>query len=89
MADQQFLNAIYKLAEEIKKAPLTPQEKGAFVEAFNNEKGSAFDRAQKAINKIIGPQLQLEKSASLDNTNRIINDLKKEADKWQQSKNKK
>lgn len=89
MSDRQFIEKIYELAEAIKESPLSDYEKKVILDAFNQETGSAFDRAKKAVKKIIGPEYLVEKTASLDNSDRIISDLRRQAELWQKSKEKK
>lgn len=88
MADTEFLESIYKVAQKAKKGSLTSSEKELIIKEFNESTGSAYDRATKAITKIVGvnPELILEKAATLDDINRLLSDLKMEAQKWQSSK---
>ncbi|CCK82423.1 hypothetical protein [Desulfobacula toluolica] len=89
MPEQDFIKAIYALAEKFKKAPLTPDEKAKILKIFNSKKGSAFERAKESINEAIGHQIILKRTqASVDDAERLLNDLQLAARKWQKSKGK-
>lgn len=89
MPEQDFLKAIYALAEKLKKAPLTQNEKDEILRRFNIKKGSAFERAMESINESIGPQQIHERAqASVDDAQRLLKDLQIAAERWQQSKGK-
>lgn len=89
MSEQDFLKAIYDLAEKLKKSPLTSTEKEEIFKIFNSKEGSAFERAKESINEAIGSQVISERTlASVDDTKRLLKDLEVAARKWQQSKKK-
>ena len=90
MSDQSLLRAIYRVAERIKGAELTPDERQAIVDEFNRASGTAFDRATQAVAHALklSRRVIAEKRAALDDIDRLITDLKREADDWQEEKEK-
>jgi len=90
MPEQEFIKSIYALAEKLKKAPLTSQERDRILELFNSKSGSAYERAMESIKEALGDRLILERAqASVDDAERLLNDLQIAAKKWQESKGKK
>lgn len=89
MPEQDFIKSIFVLAEKLKKAPLTQQEKAKILEIFNSKSGTAFERAKESINEAIGHKIIHERAqASVDDAERLLNDLQVSARKWQQTKEK-
>ncbi len=91
MEDREFLSVIYRWAASLKKAELTDDEKNQIIKEFNEASGTYYDRAQKAVNSVIRQHLTediLSKSANLDNTKRLLNDVKNAASQWKPSSKK-
>lgn len=85
MNDREFLDVIIHWATSLKQAPLTSFEKDQIVKEFNTSSGSNFERAQEAVNNVIRRRLTediLSKSANLDNTKRLLDDVRSAASQW-------
>lgn len=90
MNDAQFIAKIYAYAEALKKSPLTQTEEDEILAHFNSEKGTAQERAIRAVRRALGLDVlkeEFRKSANLDNTARLLQDLQKAATQWQANKN--
>jgi hypothetical protein len=85
MSQQSFFQALYRLAEGLKNAPLTESERTRIVEEFRRASGSAKQRGTTAISNVLGisATVILEKRAALDDINRLITDVAREADSWE------
>lgn len=88
MDDATFVAFLSRYAQELKGEPLTAAEMKELVDAFNSEQGSAGERAQAAAEKVIRRRRQdeLRKSANIDNTLRLLQDLQQAAKQWQAAK---
>ena len=77
-------DALRKAAEELLNRTLTRQEIDELIRRFNQAEGSYRDRAQGSIAEIyrIDRAQLVEKTAASDNTDRLINDLKRTLDDW-------
>jgi hypothetical protein len=87
--DQEFLKHIYRYAESVKGAPLTQAERDRIVAEFNAADGDAPTRARIAVRQALGLRElveELRKSANLDNTRRLLQDLQSAAQQWQAKK---
>lgn len=89
MDNQQFAVQLIRYAEGLKRSPLTQAESRRIIEVFNASAGtSAFERARKAIEQVIGESIgqdELRKSANLDNTIRLLQDLQMASQRFQAS----
>lgn len=83
--DGAFISQIVKYAEHLKGAPLTNAETAAIVQKFNENtaESSTFNRVKLAIETVIpkSPE-KFEKFANLDNTQRLLEDLRRAAEAW-------
>jgi len=89
MSEDKLVNSIYKLGKRIKKSDLTATEKSDIIKSFNSYSGDPYKRAIKALEEVLGKkdvELLLEKSASLDDINRLLQDVSMAADDWSKSK---
>ena len=91
MAERDFINAIFKLAEKIKGDRLTLNEQNEIIEHFNKSSNpDAGKRAIEAIGKTIGTSLLLEHSGiekrasfSTDSVEALLQQVNIEAKKWE------
>lgn len=89
MPEEKFKQSIFKLGKRIKGYDLTNYEEDKIIEIFNNLKGDPFERAIESLEKVLGKnnvKLLLEKSASLDDINRLIQDVSNSANAWLRDK---
>jgi hypothetical protein len=87
MTDDEFLNAIFQVAEELKRCNLTPTEKKHIIDVFNATSGDNYVRAREAIKqtvyKDIPERFSLKNSAG--SVNHLMNKvalLKAAATEW-------
>lgn len=91
--EKEFVESIYRVAKRVKGVYLTEEEKSKIIKEFNSLQGDDYDRAIKAIERVIGeikePQKRLlEKSAEASaNLNRLLSDLERKAKEWGQNNN--
>ena len=52
-SEQILIEKLYEVAENIKGSSLSHNEKKLLLESFNDERGSAFNKAKISIEKII------------------------------------
>ncbi|WP_088225718.1 hypothetical protein [Desulfosporosinus sp. FKB] len=89
VSNESFLEAIYMIAEKLKGYALTPDEKKAIIQSFNNsQKPTSAERASEAIEKSIHRPILEKKSFSLDNIDNLLLQMKIEAAKWDKEKQK-
>ena len=83
MLKKELFDNMYRLTKQLKGAPLKGYEKQAIVDAFNQADGSAFVRAETAIAKVLHgkPSYIHEKGVALDRVGRLIDDVRKSAEK--------
>ena len=92
MNDREFLDVIYRYAEYVKRAPLSQAERERIITEFNSAQGDPYTKAREAVRKVLGLSQLIEgmrKTADLDNTQRLLQDLMNAANQWQAAKNKK
>lgn len=82
--DRQLRDALSRATERIIERPLTDSETTTLIRYFNEAQGSIQDRAKEAILKVakITESVLLEKVASSDDTDRIMQDLEAVASEW-------
>lgn len=93
VSDKEFLKTIVDVAARVKGASITEQERQRIIELFNQEKGSAYERAVTAIEAVIGKlipkhSIYIEKNASLNNLQNLLAQMSAEASKWQKDEKK-
>lgn len=89
MNDKDFLDVIYRYAEYVKRSDLTQFEREGIVTEFNAAQGDPYTKAREAVRKVLGvTQLieEMRKTADLDNTQRLLQDLMNAATQWQAKK---
>jgi hypothetical protein len=90
MTDRQFLETIHGVAEELKGEPLSLKEKNIIIETFNIKLGSPYEKAKSTIEEVVGKkfadELILEKAASLNSLQNLLNQLNSAANDWLQGK---
>lgn len=80
-----FLEKIYRYAESLKKSPLTQEEKDKILNEFYKLGSDPFTNAVESVHKVLRRSIvesDLTKSANLDNTRRLLSDIKDAASKW-------
>jgi hypothetical protein len=87
MTDQEFLDAIYAVAEELKEYTLTDDEKTSIIKVFNNLEGTNYQRAKKAIETVTGIVVPerfalLEKAGSINNLQNLVSQMQAAANEW-------
>ncbi len=82
MSEDTLFEAMYQLTEQLKGAPLRVDEKQEIVDGFTRASGSPYDRAISAITEVLHcePSLIFEKSEALDTVNKMLQDVKAEAE---------
>jgi hypothetical protein len=82
MSKGPLFEAMYQLTEQLKGAPLRVDEKQDIVEGFNRASGSPYDRAISVMAEVLHcePSLIFEKSEALDSVNKMLQDIKAEAE---------
>jgi hypothetical protein len=82
--DRQLVQALVSAAESLLHRPLSQTEQNQLLNYFNDAQGSAFARAQAAVNRLRLIELTLneKRAAASDDTDRIMNDLKNIVDQW-------
>lgn len=91
MNDQSFLLKMYEYAENLKGSKLSEQDKEQILTEFNKLTGPAESRAVKAVRSVLGfgkLTEEIRKSANLDNSRRLLQDLQASAREWQSKKGK-
>lgn len=89
MNDSEFMIRVYRYAAFLKKSNLTEQERDAIVIEFNKLEGNVESRAIRAVRIVLGLSNlteEIRKSANLDNSRRLIQDLEAAAREWQAKK---
>ena len=87
MTDQEFLNAIYAVAEKLKGYSLTDSERTSIIQEFNQLQGTNYQRAKKAIESVTGIVIPekfqlLEKAASINNLQNLVAQMQSAANEW-------
>ncbi len=82
MSEESLFEAMYKLTEQLKGAPLRIDEKQGVVEAFNRSSGLPYDKAISAITEVLHckPSLIFEKSEALESVDKMLKDIKAKAE---------
>jgi hypothetical protein len=82
MSEEALFKAIYQLTEQLKGAPLRVDEKQGIAEEFNKASGSPYEKAISAITDVLNckPSLIYEKSQALESVDKMLEDLKAEAE---------
>jgi len=86
MDDAGFLKVVFRYAEAKNDGPLTKTQRDEIIAEFNRATGGAEKRALEAIRNVLKLNVLLEdlrKSANLDNTQRLLQDLQSAAAQWQ------
>jgi len=92
--EQKFINEIFKVAEKQKGQPLNDNEKIQLIKVFNNiPELEPFERAKRAIKKVIGGELPEEiffefLGGTINSLNDLLIQLQSAASEWEK-KNKK
>lgn len=81
---RQLIDALVKAAENLLGRSLRPTEVEKLIDLFDKAKGTAKERARAAITGIaqISDSDLMEKTASSDDTDRIMQDLETVASEW-------
>lgn len=87
MTDQKFLEAIYKVAEEMLDRRLKPDERKEMIRNFNDSEGSSFEKAKKAIELTTGEKvpekfLLLESEGAINELANLVAELEATAEEW-------
>ena len=87
MTDNEFLSAIYSVAEKLKQDSLTNADKESIIDVFNNTQGTNYHRAKKAIETVTGKVITekfalLEKAASINNLQNLVAQMQAAANEW-------
>jgi len=82
MSKDSLFETVSKLTEHLKGAPLREDEEKKIVEEFNRASGSPYDKAISAMTEVLHckPSLIFEKSEALENVNKMLSDIKAEAE---------
>jgi hypothetical protein len=82
MSEKELFTNMYRLVTQLKGAPLKEYEEQAIVDEFNQADGPTFERAKKAIAKVLHgePSSILEKGKFLDYVDKMIKDVKQAAE---------
>lgn len=89
MRDSDFLDYVYSYAENLNRGSLTQQQRDEIVSVFNRLEGDGYARARRAVRQVLGLNElteELRKSANLDNSKRLLQDLQAAAQQWQAKK---
>jgi hypothetical protein len=83
MKEKELFDHMYRLTKQLKGAPLKGYEKQAIVDEFNQANGNAYERAETAIAKVLHgePSFIYEKGEALETVDRMIEDVRKAAEK--------
>jgi hypothetical protein len=87
MTDEEFLNAIYQVAEELKGFELTAIEKENIITVFNQTKGDNYTRAREAIKETVYKDIPerfrlLNSAGAINHLMNKVTALKAAAEKW-------
>jgi hypothetical protein len=82
MSEDSLFKAMYQLTEQLKGAPLRVDETQEIVEEFNRASGSPYEKAISAMTEVLHckPSLIFEKSEALESVNKMLQDIKAEAE---------
>ena len=74
-----FFQSTYRLTEQLNGAPLKPFEKQVIMDEFDNATGSAFERANIAITKVLHADQSFisVRARTLEYVDKLRQDLKK------------
>ncbi len=87
MSDEEFLKAIYNVAQKMLGRRITSEEKSKLIKKFNSESGNAFERAKIAIKEVTGkpvPEtfLLLEAEGAINELANLVAELHATAEEW-------
>ncbi|MFW6147242.1 MAG: hypothetical protein ACOC6B_02505 [Thermodesulfobacteriota bacterium] len=82
MSEESLFKAMYQLAEQIKGAPLRADEREGINEEFNKASGFPYEKAITAMTEVLNckPALIFEKSRALESVNKMLENVKAEAE---------
>jgi len=82
MAEDLLFKTMYQLTAQLKGAPLREDEKQGIAEEFSKASGSPYEKAISAMSGVLHcePSLILEKSEALESVNKMLQDIKAQAD---------
>jgi len=93
MADKNFIKSIMSVAAEYKGSPITDDEKSKILESFSRKSGTEYEKAKAVIEEVFDkstPKTRtiIEKSASINNLENLLQQMKEAAKKLKEEQNK-